>query len=296
VVPPEFQRIINSVRRGGSNNTDSLLAALRRLEDFGLTLQDATLLGMGHFPVAGSASYRDDWLEPRFTPSFHLHQGNDIFATTGTPLRAPYDGVVRYGDEPVGGLAAYVTIPDGTYFYMAHMSASAKGLSSGSPVRQGQIVGYVGDSGDAQGGSPHCHFEIHPRGGSAVDPKSTLDGWLTEAQNNVTNLLSSYLRAAPRALTSAGLIRRFDAGAFAGPSQPGTGSLLWASTSNPSGSALGLAEAEATRAAQEYDWADFDDGSPNAPVTWQRADDNAKAVLGPLTPRLLAQLLGDSAG
>jgi hypothetical protein len=61
-----------------------------------------------------------------------------------------------------------LTIADGTYFFYAHMSAFAPGLSVGSAVKAGQIIGQVGMTGDAP--IPHLHFEVHPGGGASVNP------------------------------------------------------------------------------------------------------------------------------
>ncbi|HEV3400649.1 MAG TPA: M23 family metallopeptidase, partial [Acidimicrobiales bacterium] len=88
--------MINSVRRTGGRSTRELMAALRQLVDIGLSPQEAAAIGMGKFPVGGEAAYTDDWLFPRFNPSFHLHEGTDIFAARGTPVRAPADGTVRF--------------------------------------------------------------------------------------------------------------------------------------------------------------------------------------------------------
>src|SRR5207245_10364449 len=129
-------------RRTPTNAPAALGARLRALEPLGLGAREAALIGMGHVPVAGMAHWSDDGLMPRQGPPFHMHQGNDVFADAGTPLRAPSDGIVRFGTDPLGGLGAYVTQPDGTYFYLAHMAAAAPGLPSGAPVRQGQVVGF----------------------------------------------------------------------------------------------------------------------------------------------------------
>ena len=127
VVPPEYWPLINSVKRSKPNSTVALLAALRPWSTIGLTQDQVVRLGFGRFPVAGPATFSDDWWMPRFTPVFHLHQGNDIFAAEGTPVRAPADGVLRQSSEAVGGLSDYLTLPDGTYFYMAHLSAFVAG-------------------------------------------------------------------------------------------------------------------------------------------------------------------------
>jgi murein DD-endopeptidase MepM/ murein hydrolase activator NlpD len=75
----------------------------------------------------------------------------------GTPIRAPFDGVATISTNSLGGLSVTVTGAIG-YVYNAHLSR----LGTLGPVHTGTIVGYVGDSGDAQGGPPHDHFEFHP--------------------------------------------------------------------------------------------------------------------------------------
>lgn len=179
--PAALQAIANAVKRSPPSNTTALFAALAPLEKLGYTAQQAAIVGMGQFPVAGPSYYTDDWLEPRSVPTPHLHMGDDIVAAVGTPIRSPINGVLKYDDtDPDGyGLAADVTGPDKTYYVMAHMSADAAGLATGSVVTQGEVVGYVGDSGDASG--PHCHFEVHPLGGAGIDPKPILDAWQAAA-------------------------------------------------------------------------------------------------------------------
>ena len=222
---------------------------------------------------------------PRFTPTFHLHQGTDLFAAAGTPVRAPFDGVVKFGDEPVGGLAAYVTMPDHTYFYSAHLSALAAGLTTGSTVIQGDVVGFVGDTGDAKGGAPHAHFEIHPLGGGAVDPKPFLDAWLKDARSNVTALVASY--AASRLAASSS--RRFDVDAqvFAAPPASPDGPLGWASAISPTGAAVRVAEAEAGDVAEQVSWSAVADAARLRAASRQEAQVAARAALAPLTPTRL---------
>ena len=182
MLPPELQAKANAVHRTRPNDDSKLLAVVSVYASSAhLPLEQAMVLGLGHFPVAGPAHWVHDWLLPRRGPPVHLHQGTDIWAAKGTPIRAPYAGRVRYEDGGLGGLAAYVTVADGTYYYLAHMAGTAPGLASGATVTQGQVVGFVGDSGNAQGGPSHLHFEVHPRGGAAVDPKPILDRWVNEA-------------------------------------------------------------------------------------------------------------------
>jgi hypothetical protein len=151
----------------------------------GQTLQAVLMNDAPPFPLAGSASYRDDWGEPRSTPCPHLHQGNDIFANFGTPFVAPEGGVVSsYGFESVGGNAVYFSGDDGYSFYGAHLEGFAPGLATGVHVPAGTLLGFVGNTGDAASGSPHLHFQLYPPGhgfSSPVDPKAWLDAALNAA-------------------------------------------------------------------------------------------------------------------
>ena len=293
VVPPGFQQMINSVRRSKANSTTNLLAALQPLQDLGLTQEEAIAQGFGRFPIAGYASFVDDWWFPRFTPTFHLHQGTDIFAAHGTPVRSPVDGVLRQGNGPVGGLAAYVTQPDGTYFYLAHLSAFVEGQTTGQEVKVGEIVGYVGDSGNAQGGAPHVHLQLHPKGGPPVNPKPYLDQFIAEAMEAVPSLIASREVGRPRALLTTGLTRRMTEGrgAFAAPGSPPRSELLWASSASPGG-ALALAEAEVDAAARGVDWDELARSRQDERLQWAAADRRAQSLLGPLTPGPLAEYLG----
>jgi hypothetical protein len=208
---------LDTLSRSSSNNsTAALLDSLRPLQDYGFTAEQAIAMGFGRFPVGGEAYYRDDFHEPRFTPSPHLHQGNDIFAAFGTPVRAPAAGTVHFANEPVGGRCAYVTDADGTWYYMAHLKGFAPGVAEGAAVSVGDVIGFNGDSGNAQGGAPHVHFEVHPGGGEAVNPKAILDGWLADAVAAVPDLLAPYRQGQTRPLVAVGLVRHFDSGILAG--------------------------------------------------------------------------------
>ena len=102
--------------------------------------------------MAGAANFVDDWWFPRFTPTFHLHEGTDIFGAYGTAVRSPTEGTLRQTNGAVGGQAVYVTQDDGTYVYMAHLSGFVAGQVDGQRIHVGEVVGYLGDSGDAKGG------------------------------------------------------------------------------------------------------------------------------------------------
>lgn len=117
------------------------------------------------FPVAGPHAYSNDWGEPR--DGGRRHQGNDIFALRGTPTVAVVSGSVRGHYSGNAGKMLYLYGSDGnTYEYM-HLDGFA--VSEGG-VSAGQVIGYVGSTGNARGGSPHLHFEIHPGGGGPINP------------------------------------------------------------------------------------------------------------------------------
>ena len=291
VIPPEYIPIINSVRRTPGRSTAALVDALRPMQELGLTAQEAAIAGFGHVPVAGPADYRDDWWEPRFGPPFHLHQGTDIFADRGTPVRAPFSGVVRFEDSGLGGKGAYVTVPDGTYYYMAHLDSFSPKFKSGSAVKQGDVVGFVGDSGNAQGGSPHVHFQVHPRGGAPVNPKPILDAWLNEAINNASALLAANSVGVSRAVTGAGMLRRFD-GMTPSASGRAVGSLLWASSMSAGGGTIRLAQLQVARMATRIDWQSKTTAAQAQADALRQGRDIAMSILGPLTPPALAPLLG----
>lgn len=97
----------------------------------------------------------------------HIHQGNDIMAPEGTPIVAPFDGTAVAGHNDLGGNSVDVYGEAG-HVYNAHLSSYGKL----GPVEAGDIIGYVGTTGDAT--SPHDHFEWHPNDGDAVDPNPFL--------------------------------------------------------------------------------------------------------------------------
>jgi hypothetical protein len=154
--------------------------------------------------VGGHTTWVHDWLFPRYVPSFHPHMGIDLFADRGTPVRAPAAGTVRTSSGSIGGLAVKVIEPDGTYWYLAHLDSVVQALD-GTTVEAGTIVGTVGDSGNARGGLPHVHLQLHPGGGEPVDPKPVIDELAAEALAAAPAVLEAH-RPPPgvlRALTTA---------------------------------------------------------------------------------------------
>ncbi len=127
------------------------------------------------FPIGGpySVPLINSFGFPRMpgTPDAHAHQGIDIFAPRGTPLVAAERGVVgRVGIGRLGGLKLWLRGESGADWYYAHLDGFAPGLHNGQLVEAGELLGYVGNTGNAVGTPPHLHMEIHPSGGAAVNP------------------------------------------------------------------------------------------------------------------------------
>lgn len=193
--PAHLQAMTDSVVRTGSGSTATLAAAADALEASGMERGQAVRQVFGRFPVGGLAVYSHDWWFPRFGPAWRLHQGTDVFAEHGTPVRAPASGAVTIANGGLGGLSVRVTEPDGTYWYLAHLSAVADGLAAGASVEVGDVVGYVGNSGNARTTPAHLHLEVHPGGGPAIDPKSTLDQFLAEAEAALSTVVATEVNA-----------------------------------------------------------------------------------------------------
>jgi peptidoglycan LD-endopeptidase LytH len=115
-------------------------------------------------PVQGASAWGDTWGAPR--SGGRRHQGVDMLAAIGTPLVAVVSGTVSQEHNTLGGTVIKLFGDNGNRYYYAHLSRY-----EGAPgrVEQGQVIGYMGDSGNATG-IPHLHFEIHPGGGLPVNP------------------------------------------------------------------------------------------------------------------------------
>jgi murein DD-endopeptidase MepM/ murein hydrolase activator NlpD len=117
-------------------------------------------------PVEPPYAYTDTWGAPR--PGGRTHKGVDIMAPYGDKELAYTSGSIwleKY--EPAGGNDLWLQGDDGNIYFYAHISRYA--VPTGTRVSAGQVVAYVGDTGDARG-TPHLHFEVHPGGGAPVDP------------------------------------------------------------------------------------------------------------------------------
>jgi murein DD-endopeptidase MepM/ murein hydrolase activator NlpD len=115
------------------------------------------------FPVYGPVSFTNTFGAPRANVVWH--HGEDIFAPLGAPILAVAKGTVfSVGWNDIGGYRLWLRDEQGNQFYYAHLSAFSPLAVNGAHVRAGDVLGFVGNSGDAQGTPYHLHFEIHPVG------------------------------------------------------------------------------------------------------------------------------------
>jgi murein DD-endopeptidase MepM/ murein hydrolase activator NlpD len=291
-IPPEAQAVIDSIVRTAPNDNAALVAGVASLEAVGVPHDEAVTAVYGAFPIHGPANWSDDWYFPRWTgTTFRHHLGLDMFAAYGTPVAAPADGIARIAENALGGLTVRVVQPDGTFWYLAHLSGTAEGLVDGAAVTLGQEVGYVGDSGNARGGSPHLHFAVHPGGGDPVPPKPIVDEMVRDGAARVIDLLAQATGAQPSAaLLAADLTRRLADGVVAGPdvmAGPPRSELLWASAANPNGGAVAVADATAASLNEGVDWEQRAAQKRSLDLAWAEATERAWVVLSPLVPPAL---------
>jgi len=139
-------------------------------------------------PVDGSQveSWKGWFEQPR---AGHPHEAVDILAPRGTPVFAVDDGSVgKLFESKAGGMTVYQLDPTRRFvYYYAHLDRYAKGLAEGNTLRRGDLIGYVGSSGNARADAPHLHFAILALSpgegwwqGKAVDPYLAYGGGGTE--------------------------------------------------------------------------------------------------------------------
>lgn len=148
--------------------------------DPGTAMGVATTQGYA-FPVLGDGvGFGDDYGDPRAGTGWH--HGTDLFAPMGTPIVAVADGTLsKVGVNNLGGNRLWLTDDAGNAFYYAHLSAYAPGTADGVRVRAGQVIAFLGNTGQAITTPPHLHFEIHPGGGDSVNPYPYLMAWQRNA-------------------------------------------------------------------------------------------------------------------
>jgi murein DD-endopeptidase MepM/ murein hydrolase activator NlpD len=136
------------------------------------------------FPVVGSVAYGDSYGALRSDVPGKWHHGDDLFAPLGAPVVAVAAGRLdKLGWNKIGGWRVWLHDAAGNSFYYAHLSAYSRAALHTSHVEAGQVIGFIGDTGDAISTPYHLHFEVHPAVYSylgedgAVDPTSYLSGW-----------------------------------------------------------------------------------------------------------------------
>ena len=160
----------------------------------GLPLRVVPSLGEGSydFPVLGTVAWGDTYGAGRSDVPGGWHHGDDLFVALGTPVVAVADGIVfAVGWNKVGGWRLWLQDDQGNDFYYAHLSGYTKLAKDNRHVRRGQVLGFVGNTGDAFTTIPHLHFEAHPFGllslgyDGAVDPTRYLAGWPRASSTDV---------------------------------------------------------------------------------------------------------------
>lgn len=173
----------------------------RRVSLVMASLVVATLLGIAvpqaqagdtsemYFPIVGEVNYSDTFGACRGSGCSRTHLGVDILAAKLTPVVAVADGVVGWVKDTVGGNCCSMSIShdDGWETYYIHMNNDtpgtddgqgigiAAGIEPGVRVRAGQLIGWVGDSGNAEATASHLHFELHTPDGTVVNPTPYVD-------------------------------------------------------------------------------------------------------------------------
>jgi murein DD-endopeptidase MepM/ murein hydrolase activator NlpD len=147
-------------------------------------LQPPLTAGGYVFPVYGPHSFTDTFGAFRGDVAGNWHHGDDIFAPLGAPILACSDGTIfSVGWNNVGGNRLWLRDGQGNEFYYAHLSAYSPAARNGNRVKAGEVIGFVGNTGDAEGTPYHLHFEVHPVGylalgyDGAVDPTPYLEAW-----------------------------------------------------------------------------------------------------------------------
>ncbi len=137
------------------------------------------------FIVMGPATWSDSWGALRLVAGPRPHKGQDVLCTYGAPVLATEPGTVTWSTNTLGGLAAYLDLPGGGFYYYAHLSARPEELPQGARVDVGDVIGSCGATGNAS--VPHVHFSYVTSSGVSVDPMDRLIGWLETAERRLPN-------------------------------------------------------------------------------------------------------------
>ncbi|NJC31424.1 murein DD-endopeptidase MepM/ murein hydrolase activator NlpD [Xanthomonas arboricola] len=186
VAPSAAPAVADPAVAASSPSTETMPAANTPAAPASAAAPEAASSGSGLLiPVQGigSGQLRDTFTDAR--SEGRVHDAIDILAPTGTPVIAVADGTVeKLFNSERGGLTVYQFDPSGTYcYYYAHLERYADGLAEKQAIKRGQVIGYVGSTGNADPAAPHLHFEIHRLGpekqwwkGEVLNPYPVLHG------------------------------------------------------------------------------------------------------------------------
>ena len=233
----------------GAFDTTKLVKVATHLRSLGVSADKVRRRVYPPFIIAGPASWVDTWGAPRYGPApgqVRTHEGQDVFCDYGDPVLAPEAGTVDFSDGGLGGTTARVYRPDGSYWYLTHLSdVNDETFAIGDQVESGDVIGYCGNSGNAATTAPHVHFGWYGAGGvDARNPMRWLVRWLHTAERRIDGEVTKTLKTRIRQNVQLTLERRF--GDMFAPSRSElkiSGESLWASGTSPATGAFGLAEA-----------------------------------------------------
>lgn len=153
-------------------------------------------------PIDAPMDFADTYGAPR--PGGRIHEGTDIFAAEGTPVLAVDAGDVQFHPlEGIGGNVAYLRTEDRTRYVYSHL----QGFEGASrKVAPGELIGRVGNTGNASSTKPHLHFEIHPLEGAAINPFPALLAALPNQASAPTPPASSTSSASSSGFEGLGLL------------------------------------------------------------------------------------------
>ena len=246
----------------GAYDTRKLVAVAAQLRGLGMTPAEVIKRVYPPFIIAGPASWIDTWHAPRYGPApgqIRKHEGQDVFCDYGDPVLAPEAGVTSFSNGGLGGITARVHKPDGSYWYLTHLSdLNTEEFAAGDPVQPGDVLGYCGNSGNASTTPPHVHFGWYQPNGEAKNPMRPLIDWLqaAERRNQLVVSKTTAKKAKKQPIYTAA--RRFGDAFVPDRSEfRVAGESLWASGSDPAIGTYALAEA-ALRAALATQGLDYE--------------------------------------
>jgi hypothetical protein len=181
------------LRLQGAYSTDILMAVAAQLRALGWSADEIVPRVYAPFIIGGEANWINTWGAPRYGPGpvIRTHEGQDVFCDYGDPVLASEEGTIDYGDGGLGGVVARLHRPSGAYWYYAHLSATNETeFPAGSRVKQGDVIGFCGNSGNAISTPAHVHFGFYKANGEAKNPMRALTRWLREARLNSFDVLA----------------------------------------------------------------------------------------------------------